>query len=103
MDARVADRLGTLVAGRLSLPAIGSPMFIVSVPELVIAQCKAGVIGAFPSLNARPEPMLDEWLTRIEDELAAQRDPPAAPFAVNLIVHRSNTRLEHDLARCVRH
>jgi len=85
----------------LALPAIGAPMFIVSGPELVIAQCKSGVIGAFPALNARPEATLDEWLVRIKAELAA--DPQAAPYAVNQIIHPSNTRLEHDLALCVKH
>jgi nitronate monooxygenase len=85
-------------------------MFIVSVPELVIAQCKAGVVGSFPSLNARPAEELDNWLTRIQTELAAHdaaasrhEEGIAAPFAVNLIVHKSNDRLEHDLELCVRH
>lgn len=82
-------------------------MFIVSSLELVIAQCKAGVIGSFPALNARPEEALDEWLCRIREELTAydkeHPDCPSAPFAVNLIVHRSNVRLEHDLALCVKH
>ena len=85
----------------LALPVIGAPMFIVSNPELVIAQCRSGVIGAFPALNARPEATLEEWLVRIKGELAA--DPQAAPFAVNQIIHPSNTRLEHDLALCVKH
>ena len=92
---------------RLALPVIGAPMFIVSVPELVLAQCKAGVIGGFPSLNARPEHVLDEWLGRIRRELAAYDDAhperPSAPFAVNLIVHKSNPRLMHDLELCVKH
>jgi len=92
---------------RLALPLIGAPLFIISQPDLVIAQCKAGVIGAFPSLNARPEPVLDEWLVRIETELAAHDrahpERPAAPFAVNLIVHKSNDRLMHDLEVVVRH
>src|SRR4030088_83427 len=91
---------------RLALPVIGAPLFIISQPELVIAQCKAGVLGAFPSLNARPAPVLDEWLTRIEDELAehdaAHPERPAAPFAVNLIVHKSNDRLMHDLDVCIK-
>jgi nitronate monooxygenase len=86
---------------RLRLPVIASPMFIVSGPDLVIAQCKAGVVGSFPALNARPASQLDEWLHRIVEELAAwDRDhpeTPAAPFAVNHIVHRSNDRVEHDL------
>lgn len=91
----------------IRLPAVGAPLFIISNPDLVIAQCKAGIIGAFPSLNARPADQLDQWLTRIETELEGHRqvhpDNPPAPYAVNLIVHRSNTRLEHDLEVCVRH
>ena len=90
----------------LRLPAIGAPLFIVSNPELVIAQCKAGIPGAFPALNARPISMLDEWLHRIHEELAAwdrdHPDTPAAPYAVNQIVHKSNTRLEQDLELCVK-
>lgn len=85
----------------LALPVICAPMFIVSNPDLVIAQCKSGVIGSFPALNARPESLLDHWLTRIKRELAAA--PQAAPFAVNQIIHPSNTRLEHDMALCVQH
>lgn len=89
---------------RLRLPIIGSPLFIVSGPELVIAQCKAGIIGSFPSLNARPLSQLDEWLHQITEELAAHNrdnpDRPAAPYAVNQIVHRSNNRLEEDIAMC---
>jgi nitronate monooxygenase len=96
-----------LFKGRLSLPAIGAPLFIISVPDLVIAQCKAGIVGAFPALNARPPELLDEWLTRIKQELAeydaAHPERPSAPFAVNQIVHRSNNRLEHDLALCEKH
>src|SRR3954463_11392411 len=92
---------------RLRLPVICSPLFIVSNPDLVIAQCKAGVVGAFPALNARPASLLDEWLSRIQEELTAHDmanpESPAAPFAVNQIVHRSNTRLEHDLEICGRH
>ena len=84
----------------LRLPVIGAPLFIVSGPELVIAQCKAGIVGSFPTLNARPPGMLDEWLHRITEELAAydRENPerPATPFACNLIVHRSNPRLEED-------
>jgi nitronate monooxygenase len=91
----------------LCIPVIASPMFIVSIPELVIAQCKAGIVGSFPALNARPAEMLEEWLKRITGELAehnaAHPDRPAAPFAVNQIVHRSNTRLEHDLEICVKY
>ncbi|MEO5587243.1 MAG: nitronate monooxygenase family protein [Novosphingobium sp.] len=90
--------------GSLRLPIIASPMFIVSGPELVIAQCKAGIVGSFPALNARPASQLDEWLHRITEELAAHSranpNRPAAPFAVNQIVHRSNDRLEADLATC---
>ena len=89
------------------LPIIGSPLFIISGPELVIAQCKAGVIGSFPALNARPEAQLDEWLDQITSELADYNaknpDRPAAPFAVNQIVHRSNNRLEHDVEMCVKY
>ena len=95
------------LANQLSIPVVGSPLFIISNPDLVIAQCKAGVIGSFPSLNARPIEQLDEWLTRITEELAAARKaaPKAkiAPYAVNLIVHKSNNRLEEDLALCVKH
>src|SRR6266567_938824 len=96
-----------LFKGRLSIPVIGAPLFIISVPDLVIAQCKAGVVGAFPALNARPPALLDEWLARIKQELAAYDEAhperPSAPFAVNQIVHRSNNRLEHDLALCEKH
>ena len=91
---------------RLRLPVIGSPLFIVSNPDLVIAQCKAGIVGSFPALNARPQSQLDEWLHRITEELAAwdrdNPDRPAAPFAVNQIVHRSNDRLQQDLATCAK-
>jgi nitronate monooxygenase len=91
---------------RLRLPVIGSPMFIVSNPELVIAQCQAGIVGSFPALNARPQTLLDEWLHQITEALAAwdkaNPDRPAAPFAVNQIVHRSNARLEADLATCAK-
>ncbi len=87
----------------LRVPVMGAPMFLVSSPELVIAQCTAGVVGAFPALNARPVAELDRWLERIVHELDAWAGPwPAAPFAVNLIVHRSNPRLDADLAACVR-
>jgi nitronate monooxygenase len=93
--------------GRLRLPVIGSPMFIVSQPELVLAQCKAGIVGSFPALNARPQSQLDTWLDRITSELAAfQAEHPdriVAPFAVNQIVHKSNDRLDHDLALCVKY
>ena len=91
---------------RLRLPVIGAPLFIVSSPDLVIAQCKAGIVGSFPALNARPQSLLDEWLHRVTEELAAwDRDhpeTPAAPFAVNQIVHRSNTRLQEDMATCAK-
>ncbi|NNC72786.1 MAG: nitronate monooxygenase, partial [Sphingomonadaceae bacterium] len=88
----------------LRLPLVGAPLFIVSGPELVIAQCKAGIVGSFPALNARPQSLVDEWLHRITEELAAHNrdnpDRPAAPYAVNQIVHKSNDRLEQDLATC---
>ena len=91
---------------RLRLPVIGSPLFIISTPDLVIAQCKAGIVGSFPALNARPGPVLEDWLKRIEDELGAydQHHPhaPSAPFAVNQIVHKSNDRLDHDVELCVK-
>ena len=91
---------------RLRLPVIGSPLFIVSGPDLVIAQCKAGVVGSFPALNARPQSLLDEWLHQITEELAAwDRDNPdrlSAPYAVNQIVHKSNDRLEADTATCAK-
>jgi nitronate monooxygenase len=91
---------------RLRLPVIGSPLFIISGPDLVIAQCKAGIVGSFPSLNARPSGVLDEWLHRITEELAAHNrdnpDQPAAPFAVNQIVHKSNNRLDEDMAVCAK-
>jgi len=92
---------------QLALPVIGSPMFIVSNPELVIAQCQAGIIGAFPALNARPAEELERWLTRIQHALdehrAAHPHAKVAPYAVNQIVHHSNDRLQHDLDVCVRH
>ncbi|MEQ1548316.1 MAG: nitronate monooxygenase family protein [Chakrabartia sp.] len=91
---------------RLRLPVIGSPLFIVSGPELVIAQCKAGIVGSFPALNARPQSMVDEWLHQITEELATWNrdnpDRPAAPYAVNQIVHKSNDRLEADIATCAK-
>ncbi len=87
------------LARRLSIPVIGSPLFIISNPDLVIAQCKAGVIGSFPSLNARPIAQFEEWLQRLTTELG----PNDAPFAVNLIVHKSNDRLMDDLALCVKY
>jgi nitronate monooxygenase len=94
------------VLQNLRLPVIGSPLFIISGPELVIAQCKAGVVGSFPALNARPGPVLHEWLDQITTELADYNaknpDRPAAPFAVNQIVHKSNDRLQHDVEACVK-
>jgi nitronate monooxygenase len=96
-----------ILQGNLRIPVIGAPMFIVSTPGLVLAQCKAGVVGAFPALNARPAAQLDDWLAEISETLAAHRraHPQAvvAPFAVNQIVHASNDRLEQDLALCVKH
>lgn len=99
--------LPALLRDNLALPVIGSPMFIVSTPELVIEQCKAGIVGAFPALNARPEPVLEQWLQRITTELAAYKaahpDKKVAPFAVNQIVHASNPRLQHDIELCVKY
>ncbi|RFZ88739.1 nitronate monooxygenase [Shinella sp. WSJ-2] len=99
--------LPAILKEKLRLPVVGAPLFIVSHPALTLAQCKAGVIGAFPALNARPEAQLDEWLAEITEGLAAydakHPDRPAAPFAVNQIVHRSNKRLEHDLMMCVKY
>jgi nitronate monooxygenase len=95
------------VLSRLELPVIGAPLFIISNPRLVIEQCKAGIVGAMPALNARPAAQLDEWLAEITETLAAwDRDhpqQPAAPFAVNQIVHRTNDRLEHDVAVCAKY
>lgn len=91
----------------LPLPVIGSPLFIISNPRLVIEQCKAGVVGSMPALNARPAELLDEWLNEITTELAAydraNPDQPAAPFAINQIVHKSNERLEHDMQVCAKY
>ena len=99
--------LPEILKKNLRLPVVGSPLFIISHPPLVLAQCKAGIVGSFPALNARPEAQLDEWLAEITENLAAHDhahpDRPAAPFAVNQIVHKSNTRLEHDLATCVKY
>ncbi|WP_313409205.1 nitronate monooxygenase family protein [Aeromicrobium sp.] len=92
--------LPAVLENRLSIPVVASPMFIASGPDLVIAQCKAGIVGSFPALNARPASMLGDWLDRIEEELAGT---DAAPFAVNQIVHRSNSRLEEDMALIVEH
>ena len=99
--------LAQTLKAKMRLPAIGAPLFIISNPDLVIAQCKAGMIGSFPSLNARPIEVLDEWLHQIKNALAAHDqanpDQPAAPYAVNLIVHKSNGRLDEDLTLCVKH
>jgi len=99
--------LPPILRERLRLPVIASPLFIVSGPELVIAQCKAGVVGSFPSLNARPAEMVEVWLKRIRDELdawdQANPDKPSAPYAVNQIVHKSNDRLQHDVDLCVKY
>ncbi|WER46280.1 nitronate monooxygenase family protein [Cupriavidus sp. WKF15] len=95
------------VLQNLALPVIASPMFIVSYPELVLAQCKAGIVGSFPALNARPAELLDEWLTQMQEDLAsfkaANPGKPVGPIAVNQIVHASNARLEHDIKVCVDH
>lgn len=91
--------LPAFLEGRLSLPLIGSPMFIISQPALVIAQCRAGIVGAFPSLNARPSGVFEQWLQQLGEALTDSD----APFAVNLIVHKTNSRLEEDLALCVKY
>ncbi len=88
-----------VMKGRLSIPVVGSPLFIISNPDLVIAQCRAGVVGSFPSLNARPSGVFEEWLQRLNSELTEDD----APYAVNLIVHKSNNRLEEDLELCVKY
>lgn len=95
------------VLSKLSLPVIGSPLFIISNPKLVIEQCKAGIVGSMPALNARPAEQLDEWLAEITETLAAHDranpDRPAAPFAINQIVHKSNDRLDHDMQVCAKY
>src|SRR4029453_5166030 len=95
------------LAAHLALPVIGSPMFIISNPDLVIAQCLGGIVGSFPALNARPEELLEEGIMVSKSTLAEAKvaDPKrkGAPFAVNQIVHKSNDRLEHDMQICVRH
>ena len=105
--AQAFSPLAAKLFARLRLPVIASPLFLISNPDLVIAQCKAGVVGSFPSLNARPLAQLDEWLSRITEELAAwdraHPELPSAPFAVNQIVHRSNDRLDQDLLLCEKH
>ncbi|MEN5093302.1 nitronate monooxygenase family protein [Pseudomonas protegens] len=99
--------LPNILSQRLRLPVVAAPLFIISTPELVIAQCKAGIVGSFPALNARPAERLSEWIEQITQALAEHDrlhpDRPAAPFAVNQIVHRSNDRLEQDMAVCVEH
>jgi nitronate monooxygenase len=99
--------LPAILTNRLTIPVIASPMFIVSGPELVIAECQAGVVGSFPALNARPKEKLEDWFKQINESLAAWNeahpDRPAAPYAVNQIVHRSNERLLHDLELCVKY
>ena len=99
--------LPPILKDTLRLPIIASPLFIISNPDLVIAQCKAGIVGSFPALNARPEPVLDQWLQRINEELDRHNqenpDSPAAPYAVNQIVHGSNARLEYDMEMCVKY
>ena len=95
------------ISDKLRIPVVGAPLFIISNPDLVIAQCKAGIVGSFPSLNARPIAQLEEWLHRITTELAEydkqNPDNPSAPFAVNQIVHKSNTRLEEDVKLCIKY
>ena len=99
--------LPSILKDNLRLPVVASPLFIISHPDLTLAQCKAGVVGSFPALNARPEAQLDEWLAKITEDLADYNaknpERPAAPFAVNQIVHTSNKRLEHDLMMCVKY
>ncbi|WP_374576890.1 NAD(P)H-dependent flavin oxidoreductase [Phenylobacterium sp.] len=99
--------LPPVLSERLRIPVIGSPLFIISGPELVIAQCKAGIVGSFPALNARPASQLDEWLAQITEELAdwdrKNPDRPSAPFAMNQIVHKTNDRLEHDVEMAVKY
>ena len=95
------------VLQKLSLPVIGSPLFIISNPQLVIAQCQAGIVGSMPSLNARPAAQLDDWLAEITETLAAydkaHPEAPSAPFAINQIVHKTNDRLEHDMQVCAKY
>ena len=99
--------LPKILQNDLSIPVIGSPLFLVSGPELVIAQCKAGIVGSFPALNARPQHVLEEWLIRIKEELAQAKaenpELPIAPYAVNQICHASNDRLMGDMELCVKH
>lgn len=99
--------LPAFLKNRLSVPVVGSPLFIISNPDLVIAQCKAGIVGSFPALNARPAEVLEQWLIKITEELDQYNqenpDNPAAPFAVNQIVHKSNDRLMHDVEMCAKY
>jgi nitronate monooxygenase len=99
--------LPRFLADNLSLPVIASPLFIISTPPLVAAQCKAGIVGSFPALNARPDTMLDTWIAELTDDLERHRnkhpDAKVAPFAVNQIIHKSNSRLDKDMATCIRH
>ncbi len=99
--------LPEILRNKLRIPVVGAPQFIIAHPPLVTAQCKAGIVGSFPALNARPQEQLDDWLAEIRETLAAHDaanpDRPSAPFAVNQIVHKSNKRLEADLATCVKH
>ncbi|HEY4545838.1 MAG TPA: nitronate monooxygenase family protein [Pedomonas sp.] len=101
------SHIARALKAQLRLPVVAAPMFIVSGPQMVIAQCQAGILGSFPALNARPKELLDDWLSEITETLAAYSaahpDRPAAPFAVNQIVHRSNDRLEHDVELCIKH
>lgn len=107
MTANTTPMTAAQLKAKMRIPLIGAPQFIVSGPELVIAQCKAGIVGSFPALNARPAAQLDEWLHQIKEELAAydraHPERPSAPFAVNQIVHKSNDRLDHDVEVCVKH
>ena len=98
--------LPKILQDNLAIPVIGSPLFLVSGPELVIAQCKAGIVGSFPALNARPQHVLEEWLIRIKEELVTKADNPdlpIVPYAVNQIRHASNDRLMGDMELCVKH
>ena len=107
MTASATPMTAAQLKAKMRIPLIGAPQFIVSGPALVIAQCKAGIVGAFPALNARPAAQLDEWLHQIKEELAAHDrahpERPSAPFAVNQIVHKSNDRLDHDVEMCIKH
>ena len=107
MNMTTARRPLPAALSKLRLPVIGSPLFIISNPKLVIAQCQAGIVGSMPSLNARPAELLDEWLAEITETLAAydkaHPEAPSAPFAINQIVHKSNDRLEHDMQVCAKY